>query len=141
MTTPHRKLKILVADDHKITADTLALILIQNGCEAVAVYCGEDAVKLSAELNPDVLISDVVMPGMNGIEAAILIGTALPRCEIVLVSGQHETEDLLHDAGLRGYVFEVLPKPVHPDAMLARLQQPRSTTNRHWSTSFPKNQA
>jgi len=118
---PKRKPRILIVDDYQTFADSLSLILNQNGCEAAAVYSGEEAIQAAPGLNPDVLISDVIMDGMTGIEAAILIGRTLPGCEIVLISGQHATADLLENARLQGHAFEVLPKPFHPQLLLDRL--------------------
>ena len=64
------KLKVLVADDERLIVDTLAIILNQTGFEATAVYSGEEAIQTAKTLRPDVLISDVVMFGLNGIDAA-----------------------------------------------------------------------
>ena len=115
------KIRVLVVDDHETIADSLALILNQNGCTATAVYSGEQAVDAARRIKPDVLISDVIMNGMSGIEAAILISTALPDCEILLISGNQKTGDLLAHAHRDGHAFEVLAKPVHPDVILHRV--------------------
>ena len=115
------KTKVLVVDDHATFADSLVLILNQDGCEATAVYSGEAAVEAATDFRPDVLISDVIMDGMTGIDTAILIGRAFPDCEIVLVSGQLDTADLLERARRQGHLFEILAKPVHPETILGRL--------------------
>ncbi len=65
------KPRVLVADDERVIADTLALILNKSGFEATAVYSGEEAIETAKTLQPDVLISDVIMFGLNGIDAAI----------------------------------------------------------------------
>jgi len=89
---------VLVADDERVIADTLAIILNQSGFEATAVYSGEKAVEAARSLQPDMLISDVIMTDMNGIDAAITIRTMLPTCKILLFSGQAATADLLDRA-------------------------------------------
>ena len=89
------KPKVLVADDERVIADTLAIILNQSGFEATAVYSGEKAVETAKELRPDMLISDVIMTDLNGIDAAIKIREMLPACKILLFSGQAATADLL----------------------------------------------
>jgi DNA-binding NarL/FixJ family response regulator len=61
----------------------------------------------------DVLITDVVMTGMTGIEAALEIWKVLPNCKVLLVSGHQATAHLLRAAQERGHDFEV-PKPVYP---------------------------
>ena len=71
---------------------------------------------------PDLIISDVIMPDMNGIEAAIRIRQALPGCKILLFSGQAATADLLEKARAQGHEFEILAKPVHPQDLLAKLR-------------------
>lgn len=116
--------KVLIADDEHAIADTLAVILTNAGFEARAVYSGEAAVEMAESFLPDMLISDVVMPGISGIEAAIKIGTMLPKCKILLFSGQARTVSLLEEARVQGYEFEILAKPVHPSDLLARLRNP-----------------
>jgi len=115
------KTKVLVADDERVIADTLALILKQNGFEATAVYSGEEAIETAKTFQPDVLISDVVMFGLNGIDAAIEIRKILPNCKVLLLSGQSSTADLLDEASGRGHDFEILAKPIPPSDILARL--------------------
>ncbi len=114
-------LSVLIADDERIIADTLALILNSSGYRAIAVYSGEQAVQVAAESSPHVLISDVVMGGMNGIEAAIAILRICPQCHVILFSGQAVTADLLAQHA-DGHHFEILPKPVHPKTILERLK-------------------
>jgi CheY-like chemotaxis protein len=60
---------------------------------------------------------------MNGIEAAIRIRESLPKCKVLLFSGQAATADLLENARLRGHEFEILAKPVHPQDLLAKLSR------------------
>lgn len=122
MTDDHAKPKVLIADDERIIADTLAIILNQSGFDATAVYSGEAAVETARQLRPDMLISDVIMNDMNGIDAAIKIRTMLPSCKILLFSGQAATADLLDRARVQGHEFEILAKPVHPRDFLARLR-------------------
>ena len=107
-----QKPKVLVADDERVIADTLAMILNQSGFQARVAYTGEKAVELAAEYQPEMLISDVIMAGLNGIDAAIKIREILPNIKILLFSGQAATADLLEKARARGYEFEILAKPV-----------------------------
>lgn len=119
--TPEKP-KVLVADDERVIADTLAIILNQSGFDARAVYSGEKAVEMAKTLKPNMLISDVIMQDMNGIDAAIEIRAMLPDCKILLFSGQASTADLLERARQQGHNFEILAKPVHPQDLLARLR-------------------
>lgn len=116
------KPRVLVVDDERVIADTLAVILNQSGFEARAVYSGERALELAAEWQPQMLISDVIMADLNGIDAAIRIRELLPKIKILLFSGQAATADLLEKARARGYEFEILAKPVHPQDLLNRLR-------------------
>lgn len=119
---PSSKPKVLVVDDERVIADTLAIILNQSGFDASAVYTGTAAVDRARQDRPDLIISDVIMPDMNGIEAAIRIRQLLPACKILLFSGQAATADLLEKARQQGHEFEILAKPVHPQDLLAKLR-------------------
>ncbi|HEX7285059.1 MAG TPA: response regulator [Candidatus Angelobacter sp.] len=116
------KPRVLVVDDERVIADTLSTILNQNGFEACAVYSGVSAVDRAREIKPELVISDVIMQDMNGIEAAIRIREFLPGCKILLFSGQAATADLLERARAQGHEFEILAKPVHPQDLLAKLK-------------------
>ena len=117
-----QRLRILVVDDERIIADTLAAILEQHGYHAVAAYNGQSGLEQAQALNPDLVISDVVMPGMNGTEMAIQVLQLLPSCKILLLSGQAATTNLLNDAAARGYTFEIVAKPIHPHLLLEKLE-------------------
>jgi len=122
MSTNSIKPKVLVADDERVIADTLAMILNQSGFEARAVYSGEKALELAPTYQPDMLISDVIMADLNGIDAAIRIRALLPSIKILLFSGQAATADLLEKARRDGHEFDILAKPVHPQDLLNRLR-------------------
>lgn len=122
MSETKAKPKVLVVDDERVIADTLAMILNQSGFDARAVYSGEKAVELASSFEPDMLISDVIMADLNGIDAAIRIRAVLPSIKILLFSGQAATADLLEKARAKGYEFEILAKPVHPQDLLSRLR-------------------
>jgi CheY-like chemotaxis protein len=126
MTTPPNaetaRPRVMVADDEQVIANTLAIILNRSGFDARAIYSGEKAVELAAEWQPQMLISDVIMSGITGIEAAIQVRALLPQCKILLFSGQAATADLLEKARAQGHEFEILAKPVHPTDLLAKLR-------------------
>jgi CheY-like chemotaxis protein len=121
-STTTSKPRVLVADDEQVIANTLAIILNQAGFEARAVFSGEKAVEALDTFQPDMLISDVIMTGITGIEAAIITRQRLPKCKILLFSGQAATADLLEKARTQGHEFEILAKPVHPTDLLAKLR-------------------
>lgn len=111
---------VLVADDEKVIADTLSTILNQCGFFAHAAYDGVSALELAKEIRPDMVISDVVMPRMTGIELAKAVIRMFPECKILLFSGQAATADLLRKAEEDGYNFTMLFKPIHPADILRR---------------------
>jgi DNA-binding response OmpR family regulator len=116
------KMRVLVADDEQVIANTLAIILNQAGFEARAVYSGEKALEELDSFQPDMLISDVIMTGMTGIDVGIATRKKLPNCKVLLFSGQAATADLLEHARAEGHEFDILAKPVHPTDLLAKLR-------------------
>ena len=123
MTNNQATPRVLVLDDEQVIANTLVLILNRSGFEAQAVYTAEAAIASACKFSPDVLISDVIMDGSTGIDAAIRISEMAPKCRVILFSGQAATADLLERAKASGHQFELLIKPVHPRALLEKLQQ------------------
>ena len=118
-----RKRFVLVVDDEQRIADTLAAILASKGYESQATYDGASALEACRARVPDLLITDVVMPGMSGIELGIAVKREYPTCYVLLFSGQAATAQMLEDAESRGHRFELLAKPVHPIELLEKVQQ------------------
>lgn len=114
-------IKILIVDDEPSLADTLAVIFQRAGYAASAVYSGEDALIHIAAHTPSLVISDVIMPGINGIAMAKIIRASYPTCQVLLFSGNADTEDLLQSAEDEGHAFEILAKPVPPLHMLSKV--------------------
>jgi CheY-like chemotaxis protein len=114
--------KIIVVDDEPIIADTLVNILNGEGHNAVAVSDGKSAIKWAEMVRPDAIVTDVMMPGIDGIETAKAIMKFLPNCRIILFSGQAATSDLLAKAQAEGYSFEVLAKPINPEILVEKLK-------------------
>lgn len=109
---------VLVVDDEVLIADTLATILSQHGFAAFSAYEARSALEFAETTPPDVLLSDVAMPGMTGIDLAIAISAKFVNCRILLFSGQAHTSNLLSEACAAGYDFPVLTKPIHPRLLL-----------------------
>jgi len=116
------KQRVLIVDDENMIADTLALILNAVGYEAAAVYSGESAMQIAERFKPDILISDVVMGGINGVDVAALISKKQPNCKVILLSGQASTANLVSQDGSTGRAFEILAKPVHPEVLIDRVR-------------------
>ena len=114
---------VLVVDDESVIADTLAEILSRSGYTAIAEYDGDSALETALLTPPEMLITDVVLPGMTGIELAISVRRIYPDCKIILFSGQASTADLLASARAEGHHFTLLNKPLHPQDLLLRVSE------------------
>ena len=114
---------IVVADDERLIADTLVAILNSEGYTAAAAHDGISALEICRQRGPDLLLSDVAMPRMNGIELAIAIRQQFRGCQILLFSGHAETAEILQEARSRGFDFELLAKPLHPQQLLIRIRE------------------
>jgi DNA-binding NarL/FixJ family response regulator len=103
-------LRILIADDHDLMRQGAgALIERQPGWEVCGVAAtGREAVDKASLLKPDVVIMDMTMPELNGVDAAAQIRRRLPDTEIVMLTA-HEDEDLIRDAfaaGVKSFIFK-----------------------------------
>jgi CheY-like chemotaxis protein len=115
--------RVLVVDDQKLIADTLAEILSESGFEAIAVYDAHQALEIASSFHPNWLVSDILMPHMHGVALAIEIREKHPATLILLFSGQAGISEILQEGQQKGYEFEVLPKPIHPLTLINRLKQ------------------
>lgn len=116
------RLRVLVVDDEHLITDTICAILKENGFEASGAYSGSEAISAARKLRPDVVLSDVQMPKMSGVELGIKLRNEFPDMKICLFSGQAATTSMIHRAEAEGHYFELFPKPIHPDELIARLK-------------------
>lgn len=114
---------MLVVDDEPLIADTLCAILREHGFTALRAYSGEEALTVVETHHPDIVLTDVVMPSMSGVDMAMKIQDRLPGTRVVLLSGQSATAELMRRAVARGYNFELLAKPIHPEHLIAHLKR------------------
>lgn len=112
------KPRILIVDDERSIADTLAEVFRIKGHESMAAYSAESAVETVEQFEPDIVLSDVMMGKMTGVDLAIYLSKARPDCKVVLFSGQAATADLLAEANRKGHQFRLLAKPVHPQKLI-----------------------
>jgi CheY-like chemotaxis protein len=118
-----RPLKVLVVDDERLVADTLTEILERSGFEVAVAYDGWTALEAANRFQPDYLLSDVLMPHMNGVELAIAIQKMFPAIRILLFSGQAGISEILAEGQKRGYEFELVAKPIHPLKLIEHLRR------------------
>lgn len=105
-----KRLRILIADDHEMVRRGLRSILAERRDWEICgeVEDGRDAVKQAGEIKPDVIIMDIAMPGLNGLEATRQIRQLLPKIEVLILT-MHDSEELVREtlqAGARGYVLK-----------------------------------
>jgi len=104
------KIRVLIADDHKIFCESLALLIaMKAGAEVVGVaYSAEQAIDKVEQLNPDVVLMDIEMGGLDGIDATRKIKEKHPRTEVIILT-MHANDDYVAEAinaGAKGYVLK-----------------------------------
>jgi DNA-binding response OmpR family regulator len=117
MSTGKAARMILVVDDERVLADMLALILQRSGYNSTAVYNAADAL-VALKRRPDLIISDVMMPEVDGVELAVQASKLLPGIQILLISGHAGTQELVKASGLS---LDFLAKPFSPEELLTRV--------------------
>jgi DNA-binding NarL/FixJ family response regulator len=104
--------RILVVDDHPLTRDALAGLLGQHGFDVVGtVASGEEAVERARELQPQLVLLDLTMPGLGGLAALPLLLEAAPGTEVVVLTAAEDDHSLLQAirAGAAGYLLKSEP--------------------------------
>jgi DNA-binding NarL/FixJ family response regulator len=105
---PDAAIGILVADDHRQFVDVLEAVLADEAGLALLGVAenGEQAVRLAAELGPDVVLMDISMPVMDGFEATRRILAERPSTKVIVLTGSSADEDRLqaHEAGAVAYI-------------------------------------
>ena len=112
--------KILVVDDDARVANTTAAVLGSAGYECRAVHSGAAAIEVASAFVPDLVLSDVMMPDVNGVQVCMRIREQLPRCSILLFSG-----DVCHARMLMEQAqanFTLLTKPIAPDDLFRQIE-------------------
>ncbi|OAS19048.1 response regulator [Paenibacillus oryzisoli] len=107
-------IKLIIVDDEKSTREGLAQFIPWNSLDVSRVECagsGDEALRLAEQIRPDIILSDIKMPGMNGIEFAVLVKAILPDCKFIFLSGYADKEYLKSAIQLRAINY--LEKPVN----------------------------
>lgn len=123
--------RVFVVDDESTIRETIAAILYNEGYDAIPFADGAMALSAAAEESPDLLITDVMMPDMSGIDLAIHFENLYPECKVLLFSAVAATSDLLASARLRGYDFELLAKPLQPAKLIKEIAGTLGMCGRH----------
>src|SRR6195256_5679332 len=104
--------RILLVDDHPLTRSALAGLLTQHGFDVVGEASdGEEAIEAAARLEPDLILLDLSMPGLDGLSALPRLREAAPKCEVVVLTASGTEENLLQAirAGAAGYLLKTEP--------------------------------
>lgn len=114
--------RVMVVDDELLIAESLVDILRLEGYKAIAVSNGAAAIQWAEFLEPDAIICDVAMPGIDGFEVAKQVRELLPACRIILFSGHVAVQQRLAAAPIDSKDFEFIAKPVKPEIILNMLR-------------------
>jgi DNA-binding NarL/FixJ family response regulator len=112
--------RILLVDDHPLTRSALAGLLTQHGFEVVGEAAdGQEAIEAADRLQPDLILLDLSMPGLDGLSALPRLRSAAPECEVVVLTASGTEENLL--AAIRGGAAGYLLKTEPPERIAAFL--------------------
>ncbi|MBL9103435.1 MAG: response regulator [Myxococcales bacterium] len=117
---------VLVVDDNKELADNLAEILTDEGHTAFTAYSGEEALVAAETRHFDIVLTDIRMPGMDGVELITRLHERDPRATYLLMTA-HASDGLLATAAQLGIAGAVLPKPLVIEDLLSRILGPSGT--------------
>lgn len=122
------KPRVLIVDDDQVIATTLAMILNASGFEAVEAFSGAQALELAANSAFDMLVTDVMMDPMNGVELAKAFCELYPEAHIFLISGTTEAAATILEDFDCEHSFPLLRKPIYPGDLIEKLRAAVATT-------------
>jgi DNA-binding NtrC family response regulator len=118
MAKAPRTVRVLVIDDEKLIADTLVGILRLHNYDASAVYSAEDALDLCRDHCPAVVITDVIMGPISGVQLGIRLIKKFPDCRVLMISGHVQVCTRLPDSKAFSDHFTIFAKPIDPQKIL-----------------------
>lgn len=115
----HMKYTVLVVDDERIVADTLGIIFQKRGFECQVAYTGVEAMSHIQNFCPDLLLCDITMPGMDGLNLASYVVSECPECRVMLLTGHYTNLRLARQwAQEHPGRTQIMTKPVSPNLLL-----------------------
>lgn len=121
-------LRVLLVDDEVELVETLAERLELRGIDAEVVTSGEDALRLLLDYTFDVVLLDVKMPGIDGLEVLKLIRRQRPATQVILITGHGSAED--GENGLHEGAFDYVVKPIDIDTLIGRMRDAAAKAQR-----------
>jgi DNA-binding NtrC family response regulator len=119
----YKSTRVLILDDEPVIVDTLCMILNQCGFEALGVYGHNSALAASRQFQPHAFLTGFTNDcEVNGCETAAELLTLLPQCRVAIFSGSRAAGPVIEEYRRRGYDFDVLAKPLHPQDLLTWLR-------------------
>ena len=112
---------IFIVDDERLIAYTLAIVLRQHGFDAEGFLDGRSALSAASSCRPDILLTDVAMPLMDGFKLAAAMRTLHPSCAVLFLSG-HASRSSLEKNECESPDWQFLSKPVHPRTLIPVLR-------------------
>jgi hypothetical protein len=119
--TTGREESVLIVEDEEIVRALLCEILRDDGYRVRATGRGSEALRLAEEEAVDLLISDVVMPEMNGADVGKRVHQICPKARVLFVSGYSEND--MADQGMESLAFQVLQKPFTPETLVRKVRE------------------
>jgi two-component system, NtrC family, sensor kinase len=113
--------KILLIDDEETNVRVLAISLRSDGYEVVTAYSGEEGLEVFEQESPDIVVTDIKMPGMDGIEVLKNIKKRNPEVEVVIITGHGDIDNAI-DA-LKHGASDFINKPVRDEAISLALEK------------------
>lgn len=111
--------RVLIVDDDRLVADTLALVFVKSGFQAIAAYSADQALESARTLAPDLLLCDVTMPGRDGLALVCDITRELPSCRIIILTGFYSNlQEVREQSSKLARPLGILTKPCQPSELL-----------------------
>ena len=117
----HMKTRVLVVDDEKKLVEQISKRLTIRGFEVFQAFSGEEALELVSDTLFDVVILDVVMPGINGIETLKQIKAKSPLIEVIMLTGNASFDAAV--SGLKFGAGDYLMKPCHIEVLIKKIEE------------------
>jgi len=123
MTQPVRRISVLIVDDHSVVREGIRAFLEAQADLSVVgeAESGEQAVQLAQKYIPDVVLMDLLLPGMNGVEATRLVKQVSPRSQVIVLTSYYEDENIF--PALRAGAISYTLKDIHPTELVEAVRK------------------
>ncbi|MCP3898905.1 MAG: response regulator [Desulfobacteraceae bacterium] len=122
-------MKVLLVDDEKDFVDTLAQRLELRDISVTAVYSGKNAIEMAEKIDFGVIVLDVLMPEVSGIDALKKISKMKPNTPIIMLTGEATVENAIQ--GMKLGAFDFLMKPADTELLVEKITQAYALKHEH----------